>query len=110
VYLVGSQWPKEIKDQRKEPCLEFPQQKQFVNQVINEQRQNRPGIRVHPAGGEASKDTAQTLHPGLIRGIEYDSNAEAAYDTRRTSTLSSVAAVTGASAAVYEKSSRSTRS
>lgn len=83
VYVAGQQWPEGVRKTREsteEACLEFPQLKQFVNQVVNDQRQNRPGIRVHPAGGKASKDVA-TLIQGLVRGIEYDSSAEAAYDT-----------------------------
>lgn len=84
VYEPGAQWSKEIRDERKrigdtDPCLEFNQLKQFVNQVINDQRQNRPGIRVHPADGEASEEVAE-VKQGLVRAIEYDSQAEAVYD------------------------------
>lgn len=82
VYSPGSQWPEAVRNQReqwKELCLEFNQLKQFVAQVVNDQRQNRPGIRVHPADGEASEETAEIIQ-GLIRTIEYDSKAEAAYD------------------------------
>jgi hypothetical protein len=83
VYERGAQWPEAARRAREangEACLEFPQLKQFVNQVINDQRQNRPGIRIHPAGSKASKKDAELLQ-AIIRGIEYDSNAEAAYDT-----------------------------
>jgi hypothetical protein len=82
VYLAGKQTPDKMKADllaADDPCLEFPQLKQFVNQVVNEQRQNRPGIRVHPAGGKASDKVAEILQ-GMVRHIEYDSNAEAAYD------------------------------
>lgn len=82
VFSPGNQWPDDVKSQRnawKELCLEFNQLKQFVAQVVNDQRQNRPGVRVHPADGSASKETADILQ-GMIRGIEYDSRAEAAYD------------------------------
>ena len=82
VYVKGNQWPEDVKAARAladDPCLEFPQLKQFVNQVINDQRQNRPGIRVHPAAGEGSKEVAEILQ-GMVRHIEYDSGAEAAYD------------------------------
>lgn len=84
VYVPGAQWADDIRKSRKalsdDPCLEFNQLKQFVNQVVNDQRQSRPGIRVHPADGEASEKVAEVLQ-GLIRGIEYDSNAEAVYDS-----------------------------
>jgi hypothetical protein len=82
VYSPGNQWPDDVKSTRKawkELCLEFNQLKQFAAQVVNDQRQNRPGIRIHPAGGQASKDVA-TILQGMVRGIEYDSSAEAVYD------------------------------
>jgi hypothetical protein len=82
VYTPGEQWPAEIRAQRKEwkeVCLEFNQLKQFVAHVVNDQRQRRPGIRIHAASGDASKETAEILQ-GMIRAIEYESNAEAAYD------------------------------
>ena len=82
VYSPGSQWPDDVKDKRKEwkeLCLEFNQLKPFVAQVVNDQRQNRPGVRVHPAGDDASKEVADILQ-GLFMNIEYESKAEAAYD------------------------------
>lgn len=82
VYTPGKQWPDSTRSERtnnKEICLEFNQLKQFVAQVVNEQRQNRPGIRIHPASGDASKEVAEILQ-GMIRNIEYESKAEAAYD------------------------------
>lgn len=82
VYTPGEQWPSDVKKQRqdwKEVCLEFNQLKQFVSRVVNNMRQNRPGIRVHAAGGDASAETAEIIQ-GMMRAIEYDSKAEAVYD------------------------------
>ena len=82
VYSPGEQWPDDVRSTRKawnELCLEFNQLKQFVKQVVNDQRQNRPGVQIHPADGQASKDTAKILQ-GLIRNIEYESKAETVYD------------------------------
>lgn len=82
VYTPGKQWPDAVRSARTawdELCLEFNQLKQFVAQVVNDQRQNRPGIRIHAANGEASKEVAEILQ-GMCRGIEYQSNAEAVYD------------------------------
>jgi len=82
VYVKGKQWSDTVRSRRTswdEPCLEFDQLKQFVNQVVNDERQNKPAILVHPAGGGASQEIAD-IEQGLIRAIEYDSNAEAAYD------------------------------
>ncbi len=82
VYVPGAQWTDDVRTMRtswNEPCLEFNQTPQFVNEVVNDARQNRPSIKVHPANGVASKEVAE-INQGLIRGIEYDSQAEAIYD------------------------------
>lgn len=83
VYVSGQQWGDKVRADRTRdgsPVLEFPQLKQFVNQVVNDMRQGRPGIRVHAAGSAASKEVAEILQ-GMARGIEYESQAEAAYDS-----------------------------
>lgn len=51
----------------------------YLHQVTNDQRQNTPSIKVHPAGDGADVETAK-VRQGLIRHIEYDSNADIAYD------------------------------
>lgn len=82
VYKPNASWSEKTRKAREaagDPCMSFGQLKQYVNQVVNDQRQNRPGIRIHPASGDASEEVAETLQ-GLIRGIEYDSRAEAVYD------------------------------
>jgi hypothetical protein len=82
-FLKGDQWPDEIKSkraQRGRPCLVINRLAQFVNQVTNDQRQNRPGIKVSPVNDDADEETAEIIQ-GLIRHIEYDSGADAAYDT-----------------------------
>lgn len=48
---------------------------QYTNQAINNFRQNQIGIKVNPAGNGATDQTA-SANQGLIRGIEYDSNAQ----------------------------------
>lgn len=81
VYSPGAQWPDDVKETRrgwKELCLEFNQLKQFVAQVVNDQLQSRPGIKVHAAGGDASDDVAE-IQQGMIRAIEYHSNADDVY-------------------------------
>jgi Phage P22-like portal protein len=81
-FRAGQQWPEEIKNQRdndKRPCLTVNQLPQFVNQIVNDLRQNRPGINVDPTGDGARVETADVLQ-GIIRHIEYASNADIAYD------------------------------
>lgn len=82
-YKPGAQWGESDVASRtadNAPVLEFNQLPQFVNQVVNDQRQRRPGIRVHPAGGRSTEELAK-MRQGVIRGIEAESRAEAIYDS-----------------------------
>lgn len=82
-FRVGNQWPVGIQQERERdgrPCLVINRLPQFVQQVTNDQRQNRPAIKVHPVSDGANQETAKIIQ-GLIRHIEYNSSAEAAYDT-----------------------------
>jgi hypothetical protein len=62
------------------PCLTFDRTNQFIQQVVNDGRQNKPSISVLPADSQADPDVAQKLD-GIIRHIEYVSRAGIAYDT-----------------------------
>lgn len=62
------------------PCLTFDQTNQYIAQVVNDSRQNKPGIKVIPTADGADVDVALKLE-GLIRHIEYQSRASIAYDT-----------------------------
>lgn len=80
---LGEQWPSEIEAERKRtfrPCLTINKMKAFIRQVVNDSRQNKPSIKVHPADSGADVQTADIIN-GLIRNIEYTSNADVAYDT-----------------------------
>lgn len=82
-FFAGEQWDDSIKRARQQdgrPCLTINRLPQFVRQVTNEQRQNRPSIQVNPVDDGADVETAEIIQ-GLIRHIEYDSAADAAYDT-----------------------------
>lgn len=82
-FRAGKQWPDDIKNQRqfdRRPCLTINKLPQFVNQITNDQRQNRPSIKVNPVGNGATLETAKVFQ-GLIRHIENISNADVAYDT-----------------------------
>lgn len=81
-FRKGDQWPDDIAAARKingRPCLTINKMPQFVRQVTNDQKQNRPAIKVSPVDDYADKDTAKVLQ-GLIRNIENQSDAEEAYD------------------------------
>lgn len=79
----GDQWPEEIKRARAQdnrPCLVINLLPQNIHQVTNDQRQNRPAIKVSPVDDKADIDTAKILQ-GMVRHIEYASNADTAYET-----------------------------
>lgn len=85
-FLVGDQWPVEIRAQReadRRPCLTANSIPTLVHQVANDIRQNRPAIHVSPVGDQADK-TAAELFAGMIRAIERESAADVAYDTAIT--------------------------
>lgn len=82
-FYAGDQWPDVIKTQRSadgRPCLTINRLPQFVRQVTNDQRKNRPSIKVYPVGDGADEVTAKLLQ-GMIKHIETNSNADVAYDT-----------------------------
>jgi hypothetical protein len=62
------------------PCLTINKLPQHVRQVTNDQRQNRPGAKVIPVDDKADVEVAEIFN-GLIRHIEYISDADVAYDT-----------------------------
>jgi hypothetical protein len=80
---AGDHWTAEEKQKLKangSSCITINKIPQHVKQVTNDQRQNRPRIKVSPFDDVADPETAQTLQ-GLIRSIENYSNADTAYDT-----------------------------
>jgi hypothetical protein len=78
----GDQWEQEMVVARGEsrPRVVVNLLEQHIQQVVNQQRQNRPGGKVSPVDNEADPDVAEVIE-GLIRHIEYASNAFLAYDT-----------------------------
>lgn len=62
------------------PCLTINRMPAFLRQVVNDARMNRPSIKVHPVDSGSDIATADVMS-GLIRNIEYSSNADVAYDT-----------------------------
>ena len=62
------------------PCLTINKLPQHVRQVTNDQRQNRPAAKVIPVDDNADVEVADIFN-GMIRHIEYISDADVAYDT-----------------------------
>lgn len=66
---------------RDEGLMIVPVLPQFIHQVVNDMRQNTPSINVIPGEGEGSSIETAKIFKGLIRNIEYKSNADEVYDT-----------------------------
>jgi len=93
-FMAGSpdnqwQWPADVLATRgsvqgqtinARPCLTINKLPQHVRQVTNEQRQNRPTGKVIPADDKGDVEVAEIFN-GMIRHIEYLSDADVAYDT-----------------------------
>lgn len=62
------------------PCLTINKLPQHVRQVTNDQRQNRPSGKVIPADDIADPEVAE-IYDGMVRHIEYISDADVTYDT-----------------------------
>jgi hypothetical protein len=80
---LGEQWPEKIRKQRElegRPCLTINKLPAFIRQVVNDARQNKPSISVHPVDDHADPETAE-VYDGLIRHIEQSSDADVAWDT-----------------------------
>lgn len=87
-FRAGDQWHDADKREReidRRPVLTTNRMHQSVRQVTNDQRQNRPSIKVHPVDDKADVETAE-IFQGIIRHIEYNSAADAAYDTATETT------------------------
>lgn len=80
---MGNQWPDQAKKDRERegrPCLTLNRMPTFIRQVVNDSRINSPQIKVKPVDDDADTETADIMG-GLIRNIEYSSQADVAYDT-----------------------------
>lgn len=78
----GWQWPNKIRMNRDgddRPCLTINKVRQHCLQIINDARQNKPSIKIRPTGEGATYDAAE-IYEGIVRYIEYISNAQSAYD------------------------------
>jgi len=80
------QWDKEILTNRElmdRPCLTINKTAQHNLQVLNDMKQNKPGVRIRPVNDEASFEGAQIFQE-VVYHIEYISNAEQVYDSAST--------------------------
>lgn len=78
----GDQWPVELQNSRNlesRPVITVNKVDNYCRQVSNQQRQQRPRIKVHATNTHEDMIDAQVIQ-GIIRHIEVNSNADHAYD------------------------------
>ena len=84
-FAAGAQWDEAIRRAREadpfgaRPCLTFDKVGQYRKQIVNDARQNKPSIKVIPAGESADGEVAEILSD-VVRYIERSSRADIAYD------------------------------
>lgn len=79
--VAGQQWDDaSLKEREGRPCLVINKLAGTTKQIIGDQRQNKPSIKVSPVDSDSDPDVAEIL-TGLIRNIEQQSDAESCYDT-----------------------------
>jgi hypothetical protein len=80
------QWDIKVKNDREtdpegsRPCLVVDKLNQHIQQVVNDERQNRPQIKVRPVDDKGDIEVAK-IYDGIIRHIQDASHADIAYDT-----------------------------
>lgn len=85
-FLALEQWPEELRRAREgdpdgaRPCLVVDKVNQYINQVLNNQREARPSPKVRPVDDNADVETAEILQ-GVVRNIMDKSSADIAIDT-----------------------------
>jgi len=82
----GWQWPEKVRQSRlndpngARPVLTINKLPQHIRLVTNEQRQNRPSVKVLPVDDSGDPEVAEIFN-GMIRHIEVNSDADVAYST-----------------------------
>ena len=79
----GQQWPDDLYNMRRvqrRVTLTVNHTDTLVRRIVNNMREQRPRIKVHPVGDGADIETARIVG-GLVRHVENLSQASVAYDT-----------------------------
>jgi len=82
VGVDGAQWPEEVKAMRTadgRPCLTIDKMSAFIDQVVGDQRMNRPSIKVIPVDSKGDPEVARILG-GWIKHVQHVSKADIAID------------------------------
>ena len=81
-FAAGDQWPVDVQNSRvleARPCLTINKIDAYIRQICNQQRQQRPRIKVHGMNNESDAKIAEII-TGICRHIENQSDADSAYD------------------------------
>jgi hypothetical protein len=81
-FVAGDQWDEKLKTARtlaSRPSLTFNRCHTFVQPISNEARQNKPQVKF--IGAEDDDEDLAEIYEGLARHIQYDSDAQVAYET-----------------------------
>ena len=81
-FAGGDQWPVEIQNSRlleSRPYLTINKVDAYCRQIENQQRQQRPRMVAHGMNTESDEKVAEVV-TGILRHIENQSDADAAYD------------------------------
>ena len=81
-FAAGDQWPVDVQNSRvleARPCLTINKVDAYIRQICNQQRQQRPRIKVHGMNNDSDAKVAKII-TGITRHIENQSDADQAYD------------------------------
>src|SRR5882762_4120847 len=81
--VSGDPWEakeREFRDKYDRPVMTWDELYPYVNQLVNDPRQNKRAIKINPRGAGASNVTAQ-LREDKMREIQYNSRAQSAFTT-----------------------------
>lgn len=88
-FVAGDPWPSDARKLREDngrPVLSPDEFDQYLNATINNLRQNPLGIKIEPKG-EGATDANAEARQAIIRNIENDSIAQAAYTNAYSSAI-----------------------
>src|ERR1700756_3096788 len=78
--VAGDPWDakeRAFRDKYDRPVMTWDELSPYINQLVNDPRQNKRAIRVNPRGNRATDVTAQ-LREDKMREIQYTSRAQSA--------------------------------
>lgn len=89
--IDDGQWPSPIRQSRTKdgrPIITCNKLQKFVRSIRGDAQQNRPRVKVIPVDSNADVNMAE-IYNGIIRQIEYQSDAGIAYDTAYANAVAS---------------------